>query len=131
MIWKVLASMTVWTFVFVLAGGFAINTAFSSSAQDDMALRRDDEGNELVLVSDDDDDDDDSDDDDGDDSDSRSAYSSNVDSNDGTGSGYSAVSRDNDRSRDDRTRDWTRDGGDRTRDFSQNRTNDASRDDTR
>ena len=53
-------------------------------------------------------------------------------SNDRTGSGYTAVSADRDRSRGDKTRDFTRDGqGDRTRDFSQNRTNDRSLGDTR
>jgi len=41
------------------------------------------------------------------------------------------VSRDNDRSRGDRTKDWTRDGGDKTRDHSANQTNDGSRNDTR
>jgi hypothetical protein len=51
--------------------------------------------------------------------------------NDGTRSNYSAVSRDRDRSRADLTRDLTRDGGDLTRDLTQNQTNDASRNDTR
>lgn len=54
------------------------------------------------------------------------------DSNDGTGSGHSAVSRDADRSRGDRTRDFTKDGpGDWKRDWSGGHTNDASRNDTR
>jgi len=41
------------------------------------------------------------------------------------------MSRDRDRSRGDLTKDWTRDGGDRTRDHSKNQTNDRSRNDTR
>jgi hypothetical protein len=41
------------------------------------------------------------------------------------------VSRDRDNSRRDLTKDWTRDGGDKTRDFSRNLTNDKSRNDTR
>ena len=51
--------------------------------------------------------------------------------NDGTNSNFTDVSRDNDRSRSDKTKDWTRDGGDRTRDHSNNQTNDGSRNDTR
>ena len=52
-------------------------------------------------------------------------------SNDNTGSRASGVSRDRDNSRGDNSRDWTRDGGDRTRDHSGNHTNDRSRNDTR
>jgi hypothetical protein len=52
--------------------------------------------------------------------------------NDGTNSRFTAVSRDRDYSRSDKTRDWTRDGsGDRKRDWSAGRTNDRSRNDTR
>ena len=123
MVLRMLGSLAVWALVLAVGFGYALPTR----AADDVALRRDEGEDELVLVSDDDDDDDDTDDGD----DSNSAYSSNVNSNDRTGSGHTAVSRDNDRSRDDKTRDWTRDGGSRTRDFSQNRTNDASRNDTR
>ncbi len=50
---------------------------------------------------------------------------------DGTNSRVTNVSRDRDLSRRDLTKDWTRDGGDRTRDHSRNYTNDASRHDTR
>lgn len=70
----------------------------------------------------------DDDDDDGDTSD----FTSGVDSNDRTGSGHSAVSRDRDRSRGDRTRDRTRDGaGGPKRDWTGNHTNDRSRNDSR
>ena len=54
-----------------------------------------------------------------------------AESNDGTNSRVTPVSRDKDRSRGDLTKDWTRDGGDRTRDWSRNTTNDKSRNDTR
>lgn len=50
---------------------------------------------------------------------------------DGTNSRYDNGSRDRDRSRGDRTKDWTRDGGDRSRDLTPNLTNDRSRHDTR
>lgn len=59
------------------------------------------------------------------------SFTSGVDSNDHTGSGYTGVSRDRDYSRGDKTRDFTRDGGDRTRDRSAGHTNDRSRNDTR
>ena len=51
--------------------------------------------------------------------------------NDNTDSGYSNVSRDEDRSRGDRTMDQTNDGGDPTRDRTSNSTNDNSLNDTR
>jgi hypothetical protein len=51
--------------------------------------------------------------------------------NDGTRSNYTGVSRDRDRSRGDVTKDSTRDGGDLTRDLTRNSTNDKSRNDTR
>ncbi|WP_166140799.1 hypothetical protein [Nocardioides ochotonae] len=50
---------------------------------------------------------------------------------DNTNSRVTAVSRDRDRSRGDLTKDWTRDGGDKTRDRTKNSTNDRSRNDTR
>jgi len=108
----------------------------SAFAGDDLDAKRDDDGTELVVVSDDSDDDGpdlaagtDTGGGGGDNTDSRDT--SGVDSNDGTNSRYTAVSRDRDRSRGDKTRDWTRDGGDRTRDHSAAKTNDRSRNDTR
>lgn len=53
------------------------------------------------------------------------------DSNDGTNSRVTGVTRDRDHSRDDLTKDRTLDGGDLTRDHSRHHTNDASRNDTR
>ena len=96
----------------------------------DEALKRDDDAVELVLVADDDDDDTNDDTDDGDDGDTSSR---SRETGDNTNRRYSAVSRDRDRSRGDKTRDWTRDGaGDKKkRDWSANSTNDRSRNDTR
>lgn len=54
-----------------------------------------------------------------------------VNTNDGTRSNYTPVSRDRDRSRGDVTKDWTMDGGDQTRDLTRNLTNDGTRNDTR
>ena len=51
--------------------------------------------------------------------------------NDNTNSNFTGVSNDRDKSRSDNTRDWTQDGGTRTRDHSANQTNDSSRNDTR
>jgi hypothetical protein len=100
----------------------------SAFADDSVTLKRDDDGADLVLVTDDDD---------GLDRDGATNTgasgdnTSGVNSNDATNSRKTAVSRDRDRSRGDKTRDWTRDGGDRTRDWSQHKTNDRSRNDTR
>lgn len=69
--------------------------------------------------------------DDDDDGDSNTGATSGVDCNDGTNSRYTSMSRDRDRSRGDLTKNWTRDGGDRTRDWSGRHTNDRSLNDTR
>jgi hypothetical protein len=106
----------------------------SAFADDSVTLKRDDDGADLVLVADEDDD--------GLDpaagtntggtgDNTRSRNTSGVNSNDGTNSRNTPVSRDRDRSRGDLTKDWTRDGGDRTRDHSKLKTNDRSRNDTR
>jgi len=102
----------------------------SSFASDDVTVKRnDDDRPELVLVADDDELD--AADGTNDNTNSTSRNTSGVNSNDGTNSRHTKVSRDRDRSRGDLTKDWTRDGGDRTRDHSKNRTNDRSRNDTR
>ena len=99
-----------------------------SAEMDEITLKRDDEYSELVAVEDDYDRDALT----GDNTGNSAGATSGVDSNDHTGSGYSAVSRDGERSRGDRTRDWTKDGaGDRNRDWSAGQTNDRSRNDTR
>lgn len=103
----------------------------SAFADDDTAIKRDEDTPDFVLVADEDDDDTADRVAAGGDTDTRSRNTSGADSNDGTHSRHTGVSRDRDRSRGDKTRDWTRDGGDRTRDHSAAQTNDRSRNDTR
>ena len=122
MIGRMLGRAAMWMLAFAVLAGLPAQIALSS-ASDDVVLKKD-EFKEVVAMGDDDDGDDDSN--------SRSGYTSGVDSNDGTGSGHTGVSRDRDRSRGDKTRDWTRDGkGGIKRDFSAGHTNDRSRNDTR
>ena len=100
-------------------GGMAAASGKGSDAPQAVLKREDDAV--AVAVADDDDDDD-----------TRSGYTSGVNSNDHTGSRHTAVSKDRDRSRGDKTRDWTRDGkGGKKRDWSGGHTNDRSRNDTR
>ncbi|WP_121258532.1 hypothetical protein [Nocardioides ferulae] len=114
----------------LVATGLIAFTAPSALAEEgpdrsDVVLKRDDDTADVVTTVDDDDDDD----------------TGNTNTNTGTGDSRSradntnsrvtAVSRDRDRSRGDLTKDFTRDGGDRTRDWSKNSTNDKSRNDTR
>jgi hypothetical protein len=108
--------------VFGLAG--AALAASDRSGSDGVIAREEDTGGVLVTEGDDDDGDDS-----GDDSDS---FTSNVDSNDGTNSRVTGVSRGDDVSRGDLTRDRTKDGpGTSTRDRTANHTNDRTRNDTR
>ena len=95
---------------------------------DDQVAKREDHVTELVLV--DDDDNDDTNDDAGTNTRSRNTGVSRS-TNDNTRSNVTKVSRDRDLSRSDKTKDWTRDGGSRTRDWTANKTNDRSRNDTR
>jgi hypothetical protein len=108
--------------VLALLAGVPAGAAMARSSEDDgkVVLRRDDDYSEVVALDDDDDD-----------GDSNTRATSGVDSNDGTNSRQTSVTRDRDRSRGDLTKDWTRDGGDRTRDWSRHHTNDRSRNDTR
>ena len=96
----------------------------AASADTDEVYKRDDRITELALVADDDDDDT------NDNTNDTNTGASRA-TNDNTRSNFTAVSRDRDLSRGDKTRDWTRDGGDRTRDRSAGQTNDRSRNDTR
>jgi hypothetical protein len=112
--------------------GLALMSTTGANAGED--AKREDDVREIATVSYDDDDDDDTNT--GNTNTGNNTVNSNDrtgDSNDGTNSRVTAVSRDKDRSRGDLTKDFTRDGkgGDRTRDWSQNRTNDRSRNDTR
>ena len=98
-----------------------------SSGNDDAYVKREDHVSELVLVADDDDDDS------NDNTKSKASRNTGFSkaSNDNTRSNFTKVSRDRDLSRSDKTKDWTRDGGDHTRDLTPNLTNDRSRNDTR
>jgi hypothetical protein len=109
-----------------VGGAIAADDTASSARDAPVALARDeDDGGVLATVEDDDD----AGDGDGDDTDTAT---SGVDSNDGTNSGVSSVSRDTDLSRGDLTRDRTNDGpGGPTRDRTGGSTNDGSRHDTR
>jgi hypothetical protein len=105
----------------LLAGGVSV----ASSSANDLA-KRDEDAAELVLVADDGDDDGDGD------NSGNGGNSGTGNSRDATNSVVSRVSRNGDLSRDDRTRDKTRDGaGAKKRDVSRNVTNDRSRNDTR
>jgi hypothetical protein len=107
-------------------------------ADGESVYKRDDDSGQVVATVDRDDDDDD-----GNTNTGGDGTNSNTNSHagagtgdsrsraDGTNSRVTKVSRDRDLSRGDRTKDWTRDGGTRTRDHSANSTNDRSRNDTR
>lgn len=107
--------------LFTVAG-----TSIADQARDgrEVVLSKDEDASD-VLVTDEDDD--------GDDDNSRSrGFTSGVDSNDGTNSRVTSVTRGDDRSRGDLTRDRTKDGpGGPTQDRSRHQTNDRSRHDTR
>ena len=102
-------------------------TPIAADVNDDAVTKREEGVTDLVLVADDDDDDTNG----GTDTGTNTGTSRST--GDNTRSNVTRVSRDRDRSRSDNTRDWTHDGpGDtRTRDWSDNRTNDGSRNDTR
>ena len=110
---------------------FPVSTAFADSD----AVKRDEDTADVVLADDDDDDDTNA-------KGTNSGDNTNTgggtntgasrSTNDGTRSNFTPVSRDNDISRSDKTKDLTQDGpGGTKRDWSQNKTNDASRNDTR
>jgi hypothetical protein len=107
--------------VLALLAGVPAGAAMARGSEDDgkVVLRREDDYSEVVALDDDDD------------GESNTGATSGVDSNDGTNSRHTSVTRDRDRSRGDLTKDRTRDGGDRTRDWSRHHTNDRSRNDTR
>ncbi|GAB2747348.1 hypothetical protein [Nocardioides pakistanensis] len=102
----------------------------AAGPDDEVAVKREDNVTELVLVSDDDDDDT-MDDTNTDGIDTNTGASRST--SDNTRSNFTRVSRDRDLSRSDLTKDFTFDGpGDtRTRDWTANHTNDRSRNDTR
>ncbi len=102
----------------------------AAAADSDEVYKRDERVTELALVADDDDDDTNGDTNTNDGTNNTNTGFSRA-TNDNTNSRFTAVSRDRDLSRSDKTRDWTRDGGDKTRDRSAGQTNDRSRNDTR
>lgn len=107
-----------------------VPTSGATAASDDRAVlsKRQDAVSDLVTV----DDDDDLNRDETTGNNTNASKTGNSRSaRDNTNSRVTAVSRDRDLSRRDLTKDWTRDGGDRTRDHSRNQTNDRSRHDTR
>lgn len=121
-------------------GIMAIGATAASGAKDDVALNKRDDTSVAWVVDDADDDDDatntgvtkltrTNDNTAGTNPNTNSRHSANT--NDNTNSRYTKVSNDRDNSRGDLTKDWTRDGGDRTRDFSRHLTNDNTRNDTR
>lgn len=104
----------------------AVAQARGNGNGDDAAIfKRDDQAVELVAVQDDDDDDT------NDDETNNTNTGVSNPTNDNTASNFTAVSRDRDLSRSDKTKDWTKDGGDPTRDVTADGTNDQSRNDTR
>lgn len=121
------------------AGVLAWPAVGATSASDQVYVKRQEADVELVAYDDEDDDDTGAKklqrDTRSRDTDTRSRVSrqsrSNQASRDATNSRKSRVSRDRDRSRGDLTRDWTRDGGKKQRDWSSGSTNDWSRNDTR
>lgn len=109
-------------------GAIAASGATAAPDANDPMAKREENLNLVLTAADDDDDDTDTGGDDTSVSVNRDATGV---SRDATNSRFTRVSRDRDYSRGDLTRDWTRDGGDSTRDYSENRTNDSSRNDTR
>lgn len=110
--------------VVIAAFGFGGAAFAGDDPRDDVVFVRDEDSADVLAT-----DDGDGDDTDGGDSDS---FTSGVDSNDGTNSRVTSVSRGDDLSRGDLTRDRTKDGpGTSTRDRTSDHTNDRSRNDTR
>jgi hypothetical protein len=104
------------------------NGVANASDKDSAVLnKRDDHSSSWVVADDDDDDNTNT----GTKTDGPSHDNTNSASRDHTNSRFTAKSRDRDMSRGDLTRDWTRDGGDKTKDKSANFTNDRTRNDTR
>jgi hypothetical protein len=116
--------------ILIMAGALAFGASALvfvegvEKTDNDVAYTKREELDDIELVGDDDD---------GSNSgNSNSGFTSGVNSNDRTGSGHTPVSRDRDRSRGDKTRDWTKDRtNNRTRDRSGGKTNDRSRNDSR
>lgn len=113
------------------AGILALPVAAVADSSDVFYKRDDDRADVVMSVEDRDDDDTNDGTNNTNNTANTAGDTSGVDSNDATNSNVTAVSRDKDVSQDDLTRDWTRDGGDKTLDQTANQTNDRSRNDTR
>jgi hypothetical protein len=114
--------------IMILAAAVGMGIPVAAIAGGDEAYRAREEDVYVVSGADDDDDGDTGTGNTGD----TTSNTSGENSNDGTNSRHTAVSRDRDRSRGDLTKDRTRDGnGGPKRDWSRNHTNDRSRNDTR
>lgn len=102
-------------------------TTVAADFDEEAAIKREDNVAELVLVDDDDDDDT------GTGTNTGTNTGASLSTSDGTRSNFTSVSRDRDLSRSDKTKDFTLDGAGETstRDWTANRTNDRSRNDTR
>lgn len=118
----------------LIAFAAPVSVAQDAKDSENTAFKRSEDTPDVVQTVDDDDDDDTGNTNTNGDDDTRTngQNSGTGNSNDGTNSRVTDVSRDQDRSRGDKTKDWTNDGpGKQKRDFSQNQTNDGSRNDTR
>jgi hypothetical protein len=128
------------------AGLIAFTAPAIADDGDGLAYKRDDDSGRVVTTADVDDDDDEAANKSGTNTNTNTGgggtnTNTNSHAGDGTGDSRSRadntnsrvtnVSRDRDHSRGDKTKDWTRDGGTRTRDHSGNQTNDGSRNDSR
>ncbi|HEX6261284.1 MAG TPA: hypothetical protein VF097_00395 [Actinomycetota bacterium] len=108
--------------VLAFAFGAAMPLSALGGEREEAVVREEDLWEETAYSLDDDDDTDDS----------ASSFTSGINSNDKTNSRHTPVTRDRDRSRGDLTRDRTKDGpGKSKRDWTKNKTNDRSRNDTR
>jgi hypothetical protein len=130
MMWRIVTFAVAAAFAVLGPIGAAL-AAGDGGTDAQVVLRDEDDDAGLATLERDDDPDDVADDTDDGGGDSNGA-TSGVNSNDGTNSRYTGVSRNGDRSRGDLTRDRTQDGpGGATRDRSAHDTNDRSRNDTR
>lgn len=128
---KLLPSSTLALAGAVSLGVIGLTSATAAANDTDGYAKREDTSTELVTVTDDDDDGDDLDTGTNTATNTATGTGSDASTSDQTSSGVTAVSRDRDLSRGDKTKDRTMDGGDPTRDLTPNLTNDRSRNDTR
>lgn len=130
MIWRIVTFAV--TAAFAVLGPIGATLAATEGRSDTQVVLRDEDDDAGLATLERDDDPDDVADDTDDGGGNSNGATSGVDSNDGTNSRHTDVSRNRDRSQGDLTRDRTKDGpGGLTRDRSAHNTNDRSRHDTR